>query len=72
MTDALFRLVALRMERDAELAVLPERVAVVMADLLRGVLDDLELTPEQRAVAAVVVPRRLAEMREALESGGVG
>lgn len=69
MTDALFRLVALRMERDAELAALPERVAVVMAELLRGVLGELALSPEQRRVADVVVPRRLAELREALEAG---
>ncbi|MEU1556777.1 hypothetical protein ABZ517_29320 [Streptomyces scabiei] len=72
MSDWLFGLAALRLERDADLAELPERVATVMADLVRGVLDEIDLTVEQRQAAAVVVPRRLREMREALESGGAG
>lgn len=65
----LFGVTAGRLEREVELAGLPGRVAVVMADLLCGVLDDLELTVEQRRTADVVVPRRLREMRTALEAG---
>ncbi|NEC92199.1 hypothetical protein [Streptomyces sp. SID12501] len=65
----LFGVAALRLERDVELAELPERVAEVMAGLLRGVLGDLELSVEQRRTADVVVPRRLREMRGALEAG---
>lgn len=57
---------AARLELDAEL---PRRVGEVMTDLIRRVLDDLELTPEQRQTAREVVPRRLREMREALEAG---
>lgn len=72
VSDWLLGLAALRLERDAELAELPERVAAVMADVLRNVLDDLDLTAEQRELAAVVVPRRLQEVREAIEAGGSG
>ena len=43
-------------ERHVQLA---ERLGALMADLLRGVLDDLDLTDEQRRVAAVAVPRHL-------------
>lgn len=65
----LFGVTAGRLEREVELAGLPERVAVVMADLLCGVLDELDLSAGQRELAAVVVPRRLREMRTALEVG---
>lgn len=43
-------------ERHVELA---ERVGGLMADLLRGVLADLDLTEEQQELASAAVPRHL-------------
>lgn len=43
-------------ERHVELA---ERVGTLMADLLRGVLGELQLTEEQREIASAAVPRHL-------------
>lgn len=49
---------------------LAERVATIMVKFINDVLDDLELTVEQRAVASKAVPRRIEEMKAALERGG--
>lgn len=49
---------------------LAERLGTLMTDLLRGVLDDLGLTDEQRAIASEAVPRHLAEMKDAIARGG--
>lgn len=43
-------------ERHVELA---ERVGALMADLLRGVLGDLDLSEAQRELASAAVPRHL-------------
>lgn len=41
---------------------LDERTAGMVATCIRAVLDDLDLTPEQKAVATVAAPRRLREL----------
>lgn len=46
--------------------VLAERVGGLMADLLRGVLDELDLTDAQQAAARLAVPRHLALIAGAL------
>lgn len=52
-------------EREKELA---EKVAAVMTRVLRDVLADLDLTPEQKRLAAEATPRHLrlmaAELRK--------
>ncbi|MFR0358636.1 hypothetical protein [Streptomyces sediminimaris] len=65
MTGA-FGLAAVRLERDSVLA---ERIGGLMADLLDGVLDELHLSAEQRAVADELVSRRLGLLREAVAGG---
>ncbi|MBO7938942.1 hypothetical protein ABZX99_02955 [Streptomyces antibioticus] len=58
-------------EREEKLA---ERVATVMVKVLRGVLDDLQLTEEQRELAKAATSRHLrlmaAELRAEGKSGG--
>lgn len=46
--------------------VLAERVAGLVAALMAGVVADLELTAEQHARAAVVLPTRLRELQASL------
>lgn len=49
---------------------LAELAGTVMAKFIRRVLNELHLTDEQQAIADEAVPRRLAEVREALARGG--
>lgn len=49
---------------------LAERVATIMVKLINNVLDDLELTTEQRENASASVSRRIEEMKDALARGG--
>jgi hypothetical protein len=44
-----------------------EKIGGLMAELVRGLLDDLELTDEQRTLAAAAVPKRLALISTALD-----
>jgi hypothetical protein len=53
-------------ERHVELA---ERLGALMADLIRGVLGDLDLTDLQREAAGEVVPRHLRVIAGALTGG---
>lgn len=48
---------------------LAERVGSLMADLLRGVLDELDLTDEQQGAARLAVPRHLALIASTLTEG---
>jgi hypothetical protein len=66
--DRLLRMceVAHRMGIEDRRVALAERVGGLMADLLRGVLDDLDLTDDQRRAAALAVPRHLALVAGAL------
>lgn len=54
---------------DTETA-LAERLGKIMADLLRDLLADLDLTDEQKAIASKSVPRHLAAMKDAIIRGG--
>ena len=46
-----------------------ERVGSLMAELLRGVLDELGVTETQRTLAAKVVPQRLALIAAEMNQG---
>jgi hypothetical protein len=48
---------------------LAERLGATCLDLISGVLDDLDLTSDQRAAAAESVPRRLQAVAAALTTG---
>jgi hypothetical protein len=56
-------------ERHVRLA---ERLGGLVADLLRGVLDELGLTGEQWELAGMVVPRRLEMLAGGLQGEGGG
>ena len=70
--DRLVRMseVAHRMGIEARQVALAERLGTACLDLIRGVLDDLDLSTDQRAAAAEAVPRRLALVTAALNVGG--
>jgi hypothetical protein len=48
---------------------LAEQLSALVVDVLRGVLDDLDLSAEQRAAAAVAMPRRLQLIAGGLDEG---
>lgn len=54
-------------ERQVQLA---ERIGSIMADTLTAVLEDLNLTPEQRQAAQTLVPRRLRLLAGDLNAEG--
>lgn len=58
--------VAHRMGIAARQVELAERVGSLMADLLRGVLGDLDLSEEQQQIASAAVPRHLRLVGSAL------
>jgi hypothetical protein len=63
------RLDALEQRAAQQQTELAERVGNLMADLLHGVLNDLQLTPEQWETASESVPRHLRMVGESLTGG---
>lgn len=70
--DRLVRMaeVAHRMGIEDRQVALAERLGAACLELISGVLDDLNLTSDQRAAAAEAVPRRLRAVTTALTTGG--
>lgn len=51
-----------RLNLDERKAALDERTAAQLGLCIQAILNDLDLTPEQREIAAVVAPRRVREL----------
>lgn len=72
-TDRLVRMCAIahKMGIEERHIALAERLGGLIAQTIRGVLDDLDLTASQREAAATAVPRHLRLVAGALNEGGI-